>query len=82
MAKNRHINVQISPELLDEAREMIPWGLRGHLFQSILRLIIDAIRQDGQIVTGAILAGEYKLSLVRRDSDPIQNLNRTSDGPS
>ena len=61
----KHINVQLPETLHREVMEVIPWGLRGYLYQSILRLILDAIREDGQIVLGAVLAGEYKLSLQR-----------------
>lgn len=69
----KHVNVQLPEALHREVMEVIPWGLRGHLYQSILRLILDAIREDGQIVLGAVLAGEYKLRLQRSDSDGLRN---------
>lgn len=70
----KHINVQIPEDLHDEVKEAIPWGLRGHLFQSILRLILEAIREDGQIVLGAVISGEYRLSLARRATTHNPNL--------
>ena len=75
--KYRHINVQVPRDLYVEFQDAVPWGLRMLLFRNILQLILDAV-QDGQIVLGAIMSGEYKLTLARR----VQNLNKdTTNGP-
>ena len=77
MSKMKHVNVQLTPDVYNEMRETVPWGLRGQLIDRLLHLVVDAIREDGPIVIGAILAGEYKLALARIDrSEPVQNLNK------
>jgi len=55
------INVRVPRELHAELLNRVPWGLRRHLVEAVLRLILDAIRQEGPIITGAILAGDFKL---------------------
>lgn len=56
------VNVRVSRDLHADLLSAVPWGLRRHLVEAVLRLILDAIKADGQIVTGAILAGEFKLT--------------------
>lgn len=71
MARVRHINVQVPQDLYDEVRSSIPRGLRMVLFESILTLIMQALRADGPIVLGAIMSGEYKLTLARKEGSKI-----------
>lgn len=74
MTKKR-LSVLIAEDLFDEYRKNIDWGLRQYLFSAILRLIIDAVKQDGMLVVGAILSGDYKLARVEKDrSDAGQDI--------
>lgn len=62
MTKKPHrLHIVVSDELFDELRDTIQWGLRQHLVAAVLKLLIDAVKQDGMMVVGAILSGEYKL---------------------
>lgn len=79
MARYRHINVQVPTDLYDEFKERVPWGLRMHLFRALLELILEAIRKDGEIIMGALMSGEFRITLARKD---VQNMNKdTSNGP-
>lgn len=67
---NKRIHITVNPELWDDFRGTIQWGLRQYLIGAVLKLIIDAVKQDGMLVVGAILAGEYKLvKSERHDHD-------------
>lgn len=60
----------IIPELLfNDFRDTIDWGLRQYLFAAVLKLIIQAVKQDGMLVVGAILAGEYKLVRAEKERE-------------
>lgn len=72
MTKKR-LSVLISDKLFDEYRETIDWGLRQYLFSAVLQLIIDAVKQDGMLVVGAILSGEYKLMRAEKDDSDKQD---------
>lgn len=65
----KRLSVLITEDLFEDFRTTIDWGLRQYLFAAILRLIIDAVKQDGMMVVGAILSGEYKLVRVEKDGD-------------
>lgn len=68
MTKKR-LSVIIPETLFEEYKATIDWGLRKFLFAAVLRLIVDAVKQDGMLVVGAILAGEYKLVRAKEDGD-------------
>lgn len=55
------INVRVSRGLHNDLVDNVEWGLRRHLIECVLRLVVDAIKSEGKIMTGAILAGEFKL---------------------
>jgi hypothetical protein len=76
----RSINVKVPSDLHDEFVRVIPRGLRLVLMKSILTLVLDAIRSDGEIVLGAIMAGEYKLSLSLRHREVVHKMNEGDDG--
>lgn len=57
----RRITVQVSEDLYREMREVIHWGHKRHAIEAVLRLIIDAVRKDGQMVLGAIEDGQFTL---------------------
>lgn len=69
----KRLSINISDELFEEFRITIQWGLRQYLFAAILRLIIDAVKQDGMMVVGAILSGEYKLIRAEKDDNNQQD---------
>jgi hypothetical protein len=58
------VNVRVPRDLHDELNVIVPWGLRRHLVEAVLKLVLDAIRSDGPMVIGAILAGKFKLVKV------------------
>lgn len=76
----RTINVRVPRDLHDEFTRAIPRGLRTMLVQSILSLILDAVNKDGKLVLGAIMSGEYRLSLALDHRDGVHKMNGNSDG--
>ena len=55
------ITVEIPQDLHEEMKRTLPWGFRRHVLEAVLRLVMRAVREDGEIVIGAIMAGEYQL---------------------
>lgn len=76
----RSINVKVPSDLHDEFVRLVPRGLRLVLMKSILTLILDAINKDGEIVLGAIMAGEYKLALSLAHRGDVHKMNKDGDG--
>lgn len=68
MTKKR-LHIIIPDTLFEEFRETIQWGLRQHLVAAVLKLIIEAVKEDGMMVVGAILSGEYKLVRMEKDRE-------------
>jgi hypothetical protein len=67
------VNIRISQDMHKQMSTLIPWGLRRNVLETVLQLILDAIKADGMVVAGAILDGRFKL--VRSDMDVAQNLD-------
>jgi hypothetical protein len=70
------VNVRVHPDLHTDLNRLVPWGMRRHLIEAVLKLIVDSIRTDGIVMIGAILAGRF--SLVRNDQEVVQNLNKSA----
>lgn len=68
------VNVRVSKELHDSMLTVIPWGLRRYVLEAVLRLVLDAVKKDGQVVAGAILDGRFKLVRVEPEGS-VQNMN-------
>lgn len=65
--------VSIPHELMQDIRTTIPWGLRRHLVMAVISLVTDAVRQNGTMILGAIIDGQYQL--VLRPSESVRNSN-------
>jgi hypothetical protein len=46
--------------------------MRRNLMEVVLQLVLDAVEQDGMVVAGAILDGNFKL--VRSEADNTRDL--------
>lgn len=55
------VNIHLSKAVHQDMSNLIPWGMRRIVLETVLCLILDAIREDGIQVAGAILDGEFKL---------------------
>lgn len=62
----KRITVLVDDELFDRMNAAVPHGFRRHVVCSVLRLVVDAIEADGNIMVGAIMSDQYKLV---RDED-------------
>lgn len=70
------VNVRVQKDLHNDLNELVPWGMRRHLIEACIRLVVDAVKRDGLVVIGAILAGRF--SLVRTDQDDPPNFGKDS----
>ncbi len=61
----KRVSIPIEDQLFDDMTEHVPHGFRRHLIARMLALAVNAVKNDGQIMLGALIAGEYKL--VRHD---------------
>lgn len=68
------VNVRVSKEIHDGMLTVVPWGTRRYVLEAVLKLVLDAIKQDGQVVTGAILDGRFKLVRVEQERS-VHNMN-------
>lgn len=64
MEKKPHkIYLIVDKETYLEFRDTIQWGLRNALIVAVLKIITAAVKKDGMMVVGAVLAGKYKLAI-------------------
>lgn len=62
------VNIRLSKHMHAEMATLIPRGLRRNVHETVLQLVLDAIRENGMVVAGAILDGDFKLVRVDRES--------------
>lgn len=70
--ETKRITVEIPATTHRRLLKSVTWGLRRHLINAILEMILRAIDERGPLVIGAILAGEF--SLVIKPAGDAQNL--------
>ena len=55
------LSVNITPEQYSKLQKLVPWGVKGQLFQTIIEDLIDLLETKCEKVLGAILAKKLKL---------------------
>lgn len=55
------LTVELPDDLMLDLRDTIQWGLRRWLIIAATRLVVQAVKQEGQEIIGHILAGSYRL---------------------
>jgi len=48
------LNVEISEEQDKALRDLIPWGMKHHLFSAIIDEVIEVLKEHGEIAITAI----------------------------
>lgn len=66
--KIRRITLRVDEELYQRVQGL-QHGFRGHMVNGLLKLVLDAIDRDGDIIIGAIMSGRYKL--VRNEEQEV-----------
>lgn len=66
----KRISLDIEDELYQDLRAYVPHGFRRHLLAVIIRLAVDAVKDNGQVMIGALMAGEFKLVKAIRVEAP------------
>lgn len=57
----KRITLLVEDELFERLNAGVPHGFRRHLLSAVLKMIMAAISKHGDAVTGAIVAGKFKL---------------------
>lgn len=65
--KLHRLHLSIEEDIYFDFRDTIQWGLRNALIVAVLKIIIAAVKQDGMMIVGAVLAGKYKLVIDNGD---------------
>lgn len=78
--KKHRLHIIVPDDLFYEFKDTVQWGLRQHLVAAVLKLIIEAVKEDGMMVVGAILSGEYKLVRAEKDDRNKQDYIRRHSG--
>lgn len=68
------LSVEISSEQFEELKDLIPWGLRRQLFETIVNDVIRLTKKHGQhfiaaILTGAVRLEDYSSMEVPKDAN-------------
>ena len=59
--KPKRITLILEDSLYEDLSSRVPHGYRRHIMAKLIRLALDAIQRDGDIMIGALMSGEYKL---------------------
>lgn len=68
MSELKRVTVQVEAELFNDLNRVVRHGFRGHLIERLLRMVVDSIERDGDIMLGALIAGEFKLVREEREA--------------
>ena len=68
------ITFEIDDDLMNDCRDLIPWGLQAHILRILLRGLLSMIREHGTLTIAAIISGEvtaldvlHKRMMERKD---------------
>lgn len=59
----KRINLQIDPETYKRIQVTVQHGSLSHLMSGLIKLALDSIDREGDIMLGALISGQYKLVL-------------------
>lgn len=57
----KRVTVPLDDAVFDRMNTTIRHGLRSPLMASLLTMALEAVERDGEMMVGAIMAGQYKL---------------------
>lgn len=57
----KRITVLVQDDIFLRLNTEIRHGFRGPLIAGVLKMTLDAIEKDGEMMLGALLTGKYKL---------------------
>ena len=56
------LSIEITQEQYSKLQKLIPWGLKGSLFNAIIDDLIDSLENNGAMVISALVSRKLKLS--------------------
>jgi hypothetical protein len=63
------LNVEITEEQDKALRDLIPWGMKHHLFSAIIDEVIEVLKEHGEIAITAIACKKVKFIDVLRGKE-------------
>jgi len=54
------LNVEITEEQDKALRDLIPWGMKHHLFSAIIDELIEVLKEHGEMAITAIACGKVR----------------------
>lgn len=64
----RRITVLIDDDMYERLQTEIRHGFRGPLVAGLLKVALNAVQTDGDLMLGALIAGKYKLVPVLEEA--------------
>ena len=62
------VNFHVDRTLNQRIEVKVPWGMKAHLMRAIMVMVADALDKHGDVVLGAILAGNMELKLKKKET--------------
>jgi hypothetical protein len=63
------IHLDVDRDLHHRAQKVIPWGMRRILLETILARVVAGIEDQGPVLLGAIVGGEYDMVYKPKPKD-------------
>ena len=57
----KRISVDLEEELYADLCKYIPHGFRKHVLHVLIKLVVSAIKENGNVMIGALMSGDFKL---------------------
>lgn len=55
------LTIEISEELYERARRLIPWGTQALIMRNLLSRALDVIEEHGELGLGAMISGQITI---------------------
>lgn len=66
----KRITIQLDPALFEDLRRVVEHGYRRHILAALIRMAVNAIESEGDMMIGALMSGKFK---VVRDEESRPN---------
>jgi hypothetical protein len=71
------IAFDLDRDIQQKLNELVPWGIRAHVFRQLIMMLIDGMEKGGHVFLAALLSDELKFSVA--DPTNARSLNGSSD---
>lgn len=57
----KRITIQLDPELYKDLKRVVEHGYRRHILASLIRMAVNAVETEGEMMIGALMSGKFKV---------------------